>query len=312
MDASLLTRCVSFAAALVDATSGSQDLDKLLETDAGEQESIFLYEAVCPFFRTFYSRFYKKGDPQLDKDVPNHAQITTKVIDVLLHFLKRVHDHPAYGTSLRVRDVNTALLAMQAHVRAVGRQKKHAAAHGTDAPSPPSPRSVAHAVVQDLFTDAQQQRYEAEMDRAVQMQSERREAKKRRMDMFKKATPGRHREANPERDLNKESLRRYFAKYKEELMLNDALHNFMDKIEHAYRFVLRRGPRWDARVGHPQSLTTWGMAVRGRSLVSFLGGRGGRYDPRNPQYDPEHPVDGGLPLGYEFQQQLDSIAHYVM
>jgi len=110
----------SLSATFIDVADGSQDLDKLLETDAGEQESIFLYEAVCPFFRVFYSRFYKKGDPQLDKDVPNHAQITTKVIDVLLHFLKRVHDHPAYGTSLRVRDVNTALLAMQAHVHAIG------------------------------------------------------------------------------------------------------------------------------------------------------------------------------------------------
>jgi len=46
------------------------------------------------------------------------------------------------------------------------------------------------------------------------------------------------------------------------------------------------------------------MAVLGISLV--------RYDARNPLYHPEHPVDGGLPLGYEFQQQLDSIAHYVM
>jgi len=100
---------------------------------------------------------------------------------------------------------------------------------------------VVRAVVQDLFTDTQQQRYESEMDRAVQMQSERREAKKRRMDEFKKVTPGRHREANPDRDLNKETLRRYYAKYKEELMLNDALHNFMDKIEHAYRSVLQ-GP----------------------------------------------------------------------
>ena len=34
-------------------------------------------------------------------------------------------------------------------------------------------------------------------------------------------------------------------------------------------------------------------------------------DPKMPKYQPNHPVDGGLPQGYEFQNQVDSIVQYV-
>ena len=30
-----------------------------------------------------------------------------------------------------------------------------------------------------------------------------------------------------------------------------------------------------------------------------------------PKYQPSHPIDGGLPQGYEFQAQVDSIVQYV-
>jgi hypothetical protein len=37
-----------------------------------------------------------------------------------------------------------------------------------------------------------------------------------------------------------------------------------------------------------------------------------RHDPTLPLYNPEHPIDGGLPTGYEFQAQVDSIVKYNM
>jgi hypothetical protein len=94
-----------------------QDLERLLETDQGEQESIYLFEAICPFVRIFFQRFYRPTEPLLESQVPRHREITGKVVDMTLAFLKRLQEVPSYGTPQRVRDVNTVLLVFEAKAR---------------------------------------------------------------------------------------------------------------------------------------------------------------------------------------------------
>ena len=165
---------------------------------------MFLFEAICPFLRIFFSRYYRPGDPLLNSSVPNHREITGRAVDLMNHFLKRMLDVPAYGTPVRLRDVNTVLLAMED---------------------------------KEVLTEDQVSVYQDQMSRAVDLQAKRREERKRLEQTNTKVANGKYSEHIPSRDLNRDSLRAYYAKYKAELALNDALHNFMDKVEWAYRYA---------------------------------------------------------------------------
>ena len=95
--------------------------------------------------------------------------------------------------------------------------------------------------------------YQEQMMRAVEAHRKHREEKAAREEALKKTPPGRFREANPERDLNRDSLIKFYSKYKQELILNDAFHNFMDKIEHAYRYAFLRMQKIGAHVGNSKA-----------------------------------------------------------
>ena len=105
------------------------------------------------------------------------------------------------------------------------------------------------------MTSEQVELYQEQMMRAVEAHRKHREEKAAREDALKKTPPGRFREANPERDLNRDSLVKFYTKYKQELILNDAFHNFMDKIEQAYRYVLSNESEPKQKRRHGQGST---------------------------------------------------------
>ena len=66
--------------------------------------------------RVFFSRYYRGGEATLEANVPRYREITSKAVDLMIFFLKRMQDVPSYGIGMRVREVNTVLLTFEAKV----------------------------------------------------------------------------------------------------------------------------------------------------------------------------------------------------
>jgi hypothetical protein len=97
--------------------------------------------------------------------------------------------------------------------------------------------SITRTHTQEHMSAAQMETYQELMMKAVDAHHKRKADKAAKAAALAKAPPGKYREANPDRAIYRASLVQFYSKYKLELTLNDALHNFMDKVEYAYRYV---------------------------------------------------------------------------
>ena len=74
--------------------------------------------------RVFFSRYYRGGEATLEANVPRYREITSKAVDLMIFFLKRMQDVPSYGIGMRVREVNTVLLTFEAKVNEKTRTRR--------------------------------------------------------------------------------------------------------------------------------------------------------------------------------------------